>query len=118
MTLIKRLVGYIETNKIDYNFIASELDIDEQELKRMLYWDEDLLVSELEDIMAVVGITFNDLFEFEIPKVKEFSLDNSINILMDNLSNEEKDLLEQLINLIETESNLLSPIQVKKGLIN
>ena len=118
MDLVKKLINYIENNNIDYNYIASELELEEQELKRMLFWDEDLLISELDDILEVIGITIAELLNVEVQEKPVLRIDSSINLLMDSLSNEEKELLEHIINMIESDPMAYSQSQGKKSYIN
>lgn len=118
MQLLKLLIRYIEENDVDYAFIARELELEEQELKRMLYWDEDLLLSELDDIMSAIGITYNELSDDFASAPLEATFETSVNKLMENLSQEERNLLEQLIEAVEADSNSIANIQVSKTYIN
>lgn len=118
MQLLKLLIKYIEEHDVDYAFIARELELEEQELKRMLYWDEDLLLSELDDIMSAIGISYNDLSGGLHSAPSDISFETSVSKLMENLSQEEKNLLEQLIEAVESDSTHLPNIQVTKNYIN
>jgi len=118
MQLLKLLIKYIEEHNVDYSYIARELELEEQELKRMLYWDEDLLLSELDDIMNAIGISYKDLSGDLIPNTTEISFETSVSKLMENLSGEERNMLEQLIEAVETDSTHLANIHVSKNYIN
>lgn len=119
MQLLKLLIRYIEEHGVDYAFVANRLELEEQELKRMLYWDEDILLSELDDIMSVIGISYKDLSsDLGILQTPDSSFETSVNKLMENLTDEERNLLEQLIEAAEVESNTFPTIQTSKQYIN
>jgi mRNA-degrading endonuclease RelE of RelBE toxin-antitoxin system len=53
-----------------------------------------------------------------IPNTTEISFETSVSKLMENLSKEERNMLEQLIEAVETDSTHLTNIHVSKNYIN
>lgn len=102
MVLVKALVAYIEKNNVSLPEIAGRMDMEIEELKKMLYWDEDIYMSEFDDILGLLNITYQDLMTDVQPILMDsLNVDQTLGIIYDNLSDEEKTVVKQIMEVLE-----------------
>lgn len=107
MNILDKLTEYINENNIDYNFIAKELEVEAKELKKKLLWDKNMLISEMEDIFTLLNISYEDLvLNSEGNIIKQISFDSSIEDIMESLSEDEQEFVQELMRLVESNTQL------------
>jgi len=117
MKIIEKLNKYIEDKEINYSFIAEEIGLEEKELKRKLLWEKDMLITELEEIFAVLNISYEDLIISEDGGIiKQITLESGVEEILDSLSYEDREFVQELMRLVE--SNMDNKLKPRKMYMN
>lgn len=112
MTLMQALRQYIETNNVRLEDLASRLDISTDTVQKFLYVDEDMYLSEFEEVLGVLNITIADLFAVPVIQAMEpMSVDNTLGMIYETLSSEDKEVIKQIMEALE---NMDAVIKVPK----
>lgn len=102
MNLIQALRQYIESHNIKLDDLASRLDISLDTVQKFLYIDEDLYLSEFEEVLNVLNITYSDLFAMASTNgLEPTTVDNTLGMIYETLSTEDKEVIKQIMEALE-----------------
>jgi hypothetical protein len=109
MSLIRSLISYIENNSISYDDIAEKIGISEDELKGMIFVDGDLYLSELDEILEVLNISYADLSAGLVRQgmITPSQIEGSLTMVTDGMSDDEKNVLKQVMEAIESVDSMI-----------
>lgn len=107
MNLIKALISFIEKNEMSYDSIAQKMGMGEEDLKNMLLVEQDFYLSELDEILHVLNISYADLAMgvSKAPSVQ--TMEGSLTMILDSANSDEKNVVKQVMEAIESMDSMI-----------
>jgi hypothetical protein len=109
----------MEKNNISYDDVAEKMGLGGDELKGMLFVDGDLYMSEMDEILEILGISYADLSMGVVSKgmITPSQIEGSLTMVIDGMSDDEKNVLKQVMEAIESVDSMIKA-NVKGNYIN